>query len=364
MTIGTEITRIKTNIENAYTALGEKGATMPEVQNSDNLAETVGSVSADGGGEMRGHWAVPPAYTKFDKIMEEDAGIKGLNYTSRIGFIISNRSYNLSFKIYRSNSQFILGVKTSDGKEYTCNSDKSDEIIVHNWDFEKDFENNYRWIIVYARSIYDYKIRIDNKDGTEYGGSDFLKQTLYAVVDAPGYKTYYGNYASYLTAYGGILESFKFINDTRIREFNSSTPALYAQSDVPNLKYIPSMEELGNPPVTITTLKLTGQYTVPNLPYGMDLSTVTSDITFGRPAYPFYRDIEAYVTIPPVNIKMNSDSNYGTTTFSRDNWAYIAEHAPTVTDKTITMGTANIAICGGEDSEIITTLKSKGWTIA
>lgn len=362
MTIGTEITRIKTNIENAYTALGEKGATMPEVQNSDNLAETVGSVSTGGGGEMRGHWAVPPAYTKFDKIMEEDTGIEGLNYTSRIGFIISNRSYNLSFKIYQSNSQYILGVKTSDGKEYTCNSDKSNEIIVHNWDFEKDFENNYRWIIVYARSPYNYNIRIDNKDGTEYGGSLFLKETLYAVIDASGNKTHYSNYTNYLSTYGGILESFKFINGIEFIDFDASAPGLYYQSDVPNLKYIPSMEELGNPPVTITSIKTTGQNTIPNLPYGMDLSTVTSDISFGRTAYPFYRNIEAYVTIPPVNIKMNSDS-YGTTTFSKDNWAYIAKHAPSVTDKTITMGAVNIAICGGEDSDIITTFKNKGWTV-
>ena len=61
MTIGTEITRIKTNIENAYTALGEKGATMPEVQNSDNLAETVGSVSTGGGGESED---IPEGYYK------------------------------------------------------------------------------------------------------------------------------------------------------------------------------------------------------------------------------------------------------------------------------------------------------------
>ena len=37
MTIASEITRIKTNIDNAYTALEAKGATIPSEKNSANL---------------------------------------------------------------------------------------------------------------------------------------------------------------------------------------------------------------------------------------------------------------------------------------------------------------------------------------
>jgi hypothetical protein len=44
MTIASEITRIKDNIAAAYTAAGNKGATMPVTQNSANLATTVASV--------------------------------------------------------------------------------------------------------------------------------------------------------------------------------------------------------------------------------------------------------------------------------------------------------------------------------
>ena len=54
MTIASEITRIKTNIENAYTKAEEKGATMPELLNSDGLAECIESIpksSGGGGGE-------------------------------------------------------------------------------------------------------------------------------------------------------------------------------------------------------------------------------------------------------------------------------------------------------------------------
>ena len=44
MSIASEITRIKQNIVNAYEACLTKGATMPDEQNSNNLAETILSI--------------------------------------------------------------------------------------------------------------------------------------------------------------------------------------------------------------------------------------------------------------------------------------------------------------------------------
>lgn len=44
MSIASEIARIKQNIVNAYEACLTKGATMPAIQNSDNLAETILSI--------------------------------------------------------------------------------------------------------------------------------------------------------------------------------------------------------------------------------------------------------------------------------------------------------------------------------
>lgn len=58
MSISSEITRISGNIEAAYTALGEKGATLPESQNSDNLADTIATVPQGGGGASI--WEAPP----------------------------------------------------------------------------------------------------------------------------------------------------------------------------------------------------------------------------------------------------------------------------------------------------------------
>lgn len=50
MSIKTQIDRIEQNVANTYSALQEKGATMPTEQNSDNLAATARSVPTGGGG--------------------------------------------------------------------------------------------------------------------------------------------------------------------------------------------------------------------------------------------------------------------------------------------------------------------------
>ena len=49
MSVASEITRINGNIAAAYTACNSKGATMPQAQNSANLANTINSISQGGG---------------------------------------------------------------------------------------------------------------------------------------------------------------------------------------------------------------------------------------------------------------------------------------------------------------------------
>lgn len=44
MSINSEIARIKANIASAYAAAGTKGAELPEVENSENLAATIGMI--------------------------------------------------------------------------------------------------------------------------------------------------------------------------------------------------------------------------------------------------------------------------------------------------------------------------------
>ena len=54
MSIQNEINRINQNIANAYSAMGNMGATLPETQNSDNMANTVRTIpqSSDGGSSV------------------------------------------------------------------------------------------------------------------------------------------------------------------------------------------------------------------------------------------------------------------------------------------------------------------------
>ena len=50
MTIASEITRINNNIASAYTAINNKGGTLPETQNSANLATAIESIPSGGSG--------------------------------------------------------------------------------------------------------------------------------------------------------------------------------------------------------------------------------------------------------------------------------------------------------------------------
>lgn len=49
MSVADQINRIKTNIANTYTAAQAKGATIPQTQNSDNLATCIQSITTGGG---------------------------------------------------------------------------------------------------------------------------------------------------------------------------------------------------------------------------------------------------------------------------------------------------------------------------
>lgn len=53
MSVAEQINRIKANIASTYTAAQAKGATMPQTQNSDNLAACVQSITTGGGGDTQ-----------------------------------------------------------------------------------------------------------------------------------------------------------------------------------------------------------------------------------------------------------------------------------------------------------------------
>ena len=62
-------------------------------------------------------------------------------------------------------------------------------------------------------------------------------------------------------------------------------------------------------------------------------------------------------------------ADYSITTLNNSNnltvasMRYIADHAPTTSGNTLTIGSANIARANAHDPTIITTLTGKGWTV-
>ena len=52
----TEYQRVKSNIADAYTQAGLKGATMPVTQNSDNLPDTIASITGGGGASLEKYY--------------------------------------------------------------------------------------------------------------------------------------------------------------------------------------------------------------------------------------------------------------------------------------------------------------------
>lgn len=53
MSISSEITRISGNVADALTAIGNKGVTVPQGANSDDLADLIGSIQTGGGSSVQ-----------------------------------------------------------------------------------------------------------------------------------------------------------------------------------------------------------------------------------------------------------------------------------------------------------------------
>ena len=72
MSVADQINRIKTNIANTYTAAQAKGATMPQTQNSENLAACVQSITTGGGGAT---WSDPHQVDSAGRLTLGNTGV-------------------------------------------------------------------------------------------------------------------------------------------------------------------------------------------------------------------------------------------------------------------------------------------------
>lgn len=357
MTIASEITRIKTNIASAYTALEEKGAVIPEVQNSDNLPEAISSIVSGGAGNgiiYRDDVPLPAIYDEIDKVVNTGFGeinqhtwIFGLLLPSSEDIVLRS-SYSGAYlyngevvnitpntrNIIEINDSRILYIKISAGSNTYSNMMNIFRINLAAADSEV------------ASSAHDTPC--------EYFSMKYFGNSVGSLSEYPPYQ------------FGGLSGLYRAMNLNNCilnQPLGSDVfgGGRFATHVLPIDKF--SGADLSTPSNWISNFSKACQ--LPNLPYGLDLSSISTNTTLylGEDSSYTYncrnRLYSAYISLPDAPVRIGARQ-----VFTRNNWEYLATHSPTVTNRTLTMGALNLGICGGEDSEIITTLKNKGWTIA
>lgn len=366
MSIASEITRISGNIADAYTALDAKGATLPENQNSDNLADTIDTITTGGGSgttTVRGNWLVPQEYLALDALVEDVHTAESPDST--IGMYFDRTSFDT---YYFSTGGYDL----NNFKFYTINGEKTPQLI-NDWLYGISLAQDENYIIsTYSNPtslsyLYNFYFPI-SANGKASGATVYFEQMnamKYAVAKGTGSSEYVVNLNSY-----NNLDEFHYLTPFPM----SATTFKYRN----NLKYIPSVTEVDYQDGVTSSLgtAYTGQGVfetlvgLPNLPYGADFSSSTTNWDFststetssGRYCYSI-RLKQMYIKLPNANITFNGTTSALKTRgvcLTADNWTYIAQNAPTVSGKTLTMNAYNGAALGATNKAL---LESKGWTV-
>jgi hypothetical protein len=138
MSIASEITRIATNIADALTAVENKGVTVPEGSNSDDLPGLIDDIPT--GGTPTTGWQPHPDWPDIVSIYNSDVQE---GYTKRYIFLVTDSKNTIALAASTLGG---TAFKTSDGQFYTADT-------THTWDRAYDVacSDGYktRWVIVY-----------------------------------------------------------------------------------------------------------------------------------------------------------------------------------------------------------------------
>lgn len=108
MGIATDLSRVKSNITAALSAIADKGVTVPDGSNSDALAELIASIEAGGGGYEVTYGLITPAEDSTTISWEH-----GLSKAPTFGMIFMDVGY--SYKTYANSLRTFYKRNSSEG---------------------------------------------------------------------------------------------------------------------------------------------------------------------------------------------------------------------------------------------------------
>lgn len=409
MSIASEITRINTNIAAAYTALDGKGATLPAAgsQNSANLADTIDTITTGGGGNL--------TFAEIDRIINaiDVSAIANEDYSSLTnnGWVFDYVNINMDYAFNHNYSGAVgmvfdkivsdtIYVKT----KAICVPESATVTAVstttagttYRVDFAQD--DTERFVIFSYGGIdglgYD-AVSLDTSSSSASRAiiNSCVKYINCTLTDL----TVSGGNASYsitseinilkLTALGcsDYLEDFTLNGITYTGNLNSISGA----DSIPTIffkdlgkKFFGYCEDMsyGSAVINATATQYLMQYT-PEM-YGyfanckecglvFDASSLTvstwyigamggaSSSANKNSTFPH----ELFIILPNKNVYWSWDESTSPRPISLASLQFLATNAPTVSGKTLTIGSENIARAGGASGTIISTLTGKGWTV-
>jgi len=352
-----------------------------------NYASAEVNVSGGGGSTVkRGDWVVPTEFLNLDELTEtalQTFAQENPDYTTyAVGcYFDSDKLADFNYKVKLGNNPYtnyrFITALDSTGLNYDTTNKWVDidaqnpYIICIHFATSATQKGEMYWIIPPASGI-NYQIGLPlNCNALKYITYDYIEGTQ---TTSARFSDLAGSSFSLFPQ----LKSIHSINNKKIDLGYSYFPAFQ------NFEYVMPVSYCNYQGFYDTSSKTPFESfsRLPNLPDGYDFSSLTTDWDFtlntvlsgGLYSYSTPRLCRMYVTLPKANVKLctyneglsgqvvNNYSQAGIV-LTGDNWQYIAEHAPTVSGKTLTIGARNIANAGGATGTIISMLTSKGWTV-
>ena len=245
MSIVSEIERIKSNISNAYNECASKNATMPEIQNSENLPSTIASITTGGGGPQ---YPIIEGTGKHEvRFIDYDGTILKIQYVNdgetvtppqtpeheRLTFVEWNREYDnvthdldvgALYTTVSGNTELFIDVTEETGLKVTLNLYKGTATGTVTIDWGDGTTTNAR--VTTSRSVThtytnygEYMISIIGSFGYALGGASAAKPLLKGANEVTTYNLLKKCYCSSGVT---VIKNYCFFNNFNLEEFTAA----------------------------------------------------------------------------------------------------------------------------------------------